>query len=57
MEQAIAATPGATIDYAAVVDPDTLEPVGAIDRAALLAVAVRFGDTRLIDNTTVGAAS
>jgi pantoate--beta-alanine ligase len=50
MRRVITDTPGATLDYAAVVDPDTLQPAGIIGRAALLALAVRFGTTRLIDN-------
>jgi pantoate--beta-alanine ligase len=49
----IAAARGAALDYAAVVDAQTLEPISRVDRAALLAVAVRFGGTRLIDNTTI----
>ncbi len=43
-------TPGAVLDYAAVVDADSLQPIEHIDRAVLLALAVRFGGTRLIDN-------
>lgn len=44
--------PLANLDYVAVVDADTLEPVEKIDeREILIAVAARFGKTRLIDNT------
>lgn len=46
-----------SIDYVAVADPDTLEPAPAGARAgdrALLAVAARFGATRLIDNVVLG---
>jgi pantoate--beta-alanine ligase len=46
----IAATPGASLDYAAIVDADSFGPLEKIDRPALLALAVRFGSTRLIDN-------
>jgi pantoate--beta-alanine ligase len=46
----VAAIPGAALDYAAVVDADTLEPVDRLTRATLLALAVKFGATRLIDN-------
>jgi len=47
----IAAEPLARIDYVAGVHPDTLEPVGEIGPGGLLiAVAVWFGKTRLIDN-------
>ncbi len=45
------AEPGAVTDYIALVDPDTLEPIERIsEEPALLAVAVRFGNVRLIDN-------
>ena len=49
----IAATPGAVLDYAAVVDADTLEPCTRVRGEVLLALAVKFGDTRLIDNLLV----
>ena len=46
--------PLAQIDYVAVVDNETLEPLEKIgENAALIAVAARFGNTRLIDNTIV----
>jgi len=38
------------IDYVAVVDPETLEPVAELTRPAVVLVAVRVGSTRLIDN-------
>jgi pantoate--beta-alanine ligase len=42
----------ASVDYVALVDPDTLIPVERLaDRLTLLALAVRIGKTRLIDNT------
>ncbi len=46
----IAAASGAVLDYAAVVDADTLQPVDKLHGNILLAVAVKFGATRLIDN-------
>jgi pantoate--beta-alanine ligase len=46
----VESTPGSALDYAAVVDADNLQPVATVDRAVLLALAVRFGSTRLIDN-------
>ncbi|HZY85377.1 MAG TPA: pantoate--beta-alanine ligase [Gemmataceae bacterium] len=49
----IAATPGAALDYAAVVDADTLTPVARLSGPTLLALAVRFGTTRLIDNILI----
>jgi pantoate--beta-alanine ligase len=42
--------PDITLDYAAVVDPDTLLPLADTSRGALLAVAAFVGATRLIDN-------
>ena len=54
VREKIATEPLAQIDYVAVVDNETLEPIEKItDNAALIAVAVRFGNTRLIDNTVV----
>ncbi len=41
---------GGRLDYAAVVDPETLEDLDMIDGAAQVAVAVFFGKARLIDN-------
>jgi pantoate--beta-alanine ligase len=38
-------------EYLALVDPEDLHPVGAVDQDALLAVAARVGQVRLIDNT------
>ncbi|MEW6675541.1 MAG: pantoate--beta-alanine ligase [Nitrospirota bacterium] len=41
------------IDYAGVYDPETLDELSEIKGDALLAVAVKIGDTRLIDNMLV----
>ena len=46
-------TPGAVLDYAAVVAAESLEPIARLQREVLLAVAVAFGGTRLIDNLKV----
>jgi pantoate--beta-alanine ligase len=43
-------TPGAVLDYASVVDADRLQPVAHLEGEVLLALAVKFGSTRLIDN-------
>ncbi len=44
----------AQIDYVAVVDNETLEAVEKIgENAVLIAVAVRFGNVRLLDNTVL----
>lgn len=46
----IQSEPLARVDYVEVVHPETLEPVQMIDDHALLALAVYFDQTRLIDN-------
>lgn len=40
----------ASIDYIEIVDPDTMEPLSLISGRALIAIAVKIGKTRLIDN-------
>ncbi|HWO43286.1 MAG TPA: pantoate--beta-alanine ligase [Candidatus Eisenbacteria bacterium] len=47
----IDAQPLARVDYIELCDPVTLEDVQQLTHAALLAIAVRIGKTRLIDNT------
>lgn len=42
--------PGVTVEYVSLVDPDTLENVAMVERGSLLAMAVKIGNTRLIDN-------
>lgn len=49
--------PSARIDYVDVVDAETLHPVQNISRPAVLAVAVFFGTTRLIDNCILDPAT
>lgn len=49
----IADTPGAHIDYVSLVDASTVQPIERVERDALLAVAVKFGATRLIDNVVL----
>jgi pantoate--beta-alanine ligase len=50
-------TPGAVVDYVAVVDAETLQPVERLSGTVLVAVAVKFGTTRLIDNTLLQIAN
>ena len=45
--------PLATIDYVAVVDAATLEPLDRLAGTVLVALAVHFGGTRLIDNALI----
>ena len=44
---------GSAPEYIAVVDSETLEPLDALDRPAVLAAAVKIGQTRLIDNVRI----
>jgi pantoate--beta-alanine ligase len=46
----IASAPLARLDYAEVVDADSLAPVKLVKKSAVMALAVFFGKTRLIDN-------
>ena len=48
--QIIAEERGARLDYFAIVNPDTLDPVENVSGGALVAVAAYLGATRLIDN-------
>ena len=51
--QLLANTPGAVLDYVEILTDDALQPLEKLDRPALLALAVFFGTTRLIDNVTL----
>jgi pantoate--beta-alanine ligase len=42
-------------EYVALVDGETLDPLARVQDRALLAVAARVGDVRLIDNVVIGA--
>ncbi len=46
----ISQEPLAEIDYVSLVDPLTMEALDRVESRALLALAVKFGKTRLIDN-------
>jgi pantoate--beta-alanine ligase len=50
----ISANSGVSIDYISVVDKDTLADKGVMDINSVLALAVRVGGTRLIDNCFLG---
>jgi pantoate--beta-alanine ligase len=50
VHEQIAAEPLARIDYVAVVDAETLQPIERLERPTLVALAVFFGAARLIDN-------
>jgi pantoate--beta-alanine ligase len=50
MRKVLGGEPSIRIDYLAVVDPRTLEPLAAVDRQAVILGAIRIGSVRLIDN-------
>ena len=49
-KQAIASEPAAKLDYFAIVDADTLDPLDEASKGTLVTVAAWVGTTRLIDN-------
>jgi len=53
----IQAEPLAVIDYVEVVDPDTFLPVEKVSEGTLVALAVKVGQARLIDNAQLGVDS
>jgi len=53
--EVIESSPLARIDYLSLVDAETLQPITRMDRASILAVAVFYGDVRLIDHITIPA--
>jgi pantoate--beta-alanine ligase len=53
MREFIGREPLAEIDYISVAAAETLDELDLIDREALVSLAVRFGTTRLIDNTVL----
>ena len=50
INEIISKEPMAAAEYVAVVDPSTLAPLEKIETDALIALAAKFGKTRLIDN-------
>jgi pantoate--beta-alanine ligase len=57
MAREVGATPLARLDYAAVVDDATFEPVDTLEGPARAIVAARFPSARLIDNLVLPATS
>lgn len=49
----IGTAPIANIDYVQLVDGETMAPITKVEKTAMLAVAVYFGNTRLIDNVVL----
>lgn len=56
MEKLILGFPYTKIDYVSICDPITMEDKDDLEEQTLIALAVRVGKTRLIDNTIIGAA-
>ena len=54
MATELKAAPSAQVEYAEIVDAETLRPVLRVQRPALALLAVRIGQTRLIDNVELG---
>jgi pantoate--beta-alanine ligase len=52
--RAVIETTSGKVDYIELVDNETLQPVQALEKPALLALAVKFSGARLIDNTVLG---
>jgi pantoate--beta-alanine ligase len=50
LRRMVEAAPGARIDYPAIVDFESLQPIERLHGKVLIALAVFFGSTRLIDN-------
>ncbi|MCO5318663.1 MAG: pantoate--beta-alanine ligase [Microthrixaceae bacterium] len=57
MARAVRSAPLGELDYVAVADPDTLQPVERCDPGSRLFGAIRFGRARLIDNIAAGEAT
>jgi pantoate--beta-alanine ligase len=50
MRQRLSQTPQARLEYLEIVDGRSLQPVNTADEATVTAIALRLGNTRLIDN-------
>jgi pantoate--beta-alanine ligase len=53
LRRVLAAEPGVSIDYAEIVDADTLDPVLSLRKACYVVLAASVGGTRLIDNALI----
>jgi pantoate ligase / CMP/dCMP kinase len=49
-QSVLAGEPAVTLDYLALVHPDTLEPLQVVDTLGMMAIAAHVGKARLIDN-------
>jgi pantoate--beta-alanine ligase len=53
VRELISAEPRITVEYAAIVDEQSLEDIETLDRPGLLLLVGRLGNTRLLDNTVL----
>ncbi len=53
LQSLVSGEPLARVDYVSVADTETLQELDSIDGDALVSLAVRIGDVRLIDNITL----
>ncbi|MFN6130326.1 MAG: pantoate--beta-alanine ligase [Planctomycetota bacterium] len=53
MREVLLRSPVDSIDYAVVVDTESLEPLESVEREGVALIAARVGTTRLIDNQTL----
>lgn len=54
MHKVLAGEPMARVEYVSAADPETLQELEQVGDRVLLSLAVRFGETRLIDNFVLG---
>lgn len=52
---ALESTPGITVQYVQIVDPDSFQPIPRVETEAVVALATKLGRTRLIDNLRLRA--
>jgi pantoate--beta-alanine ligase len=55
LAERLARVPSARVEYIEFVDNETMCPVVRVERVVLVALAIRIGATRLIDNTVLGS--
>jgi pantoate--beta-alanine ligase len=53
LRQVVASEPAVRLDYAEIVDADTLEPVMSLRKVCYVLIAAHVGGTRLIDNALI----
>jgi hypothetical protein len=56
MRSVLAAEPAAKLEYVAVANPDTMEPVEGAVTGSVALIAAKVGPVRLIDNLILGPA-